>query len=285
MPILPGERFRRLSRRRFRFHYRLPAHGLPFLAEVHLRPERRLPLHTHAGWQCLIPLHPLRYRLTDDERIASAGELLRFPPALPHALTDNGQACVVFLDIRIDPDSALASCIAGLPRQRLLVAPTVRRACTSAWSRCAGLPAPHRSIRIMAQLWRLLDGVHADENPNQDTPPPTDSLDPRLAALDDLLRYCPQDHITVADMAAHVGLSASQLSRLARHHLGVSPLQRLLHWRIERARELLLTRETIDTVAHQCGFGSVDHFRRCFRRHTGVLPGEWRRHQGLSPDA
>jgi AraC-like DNA-binding protein len=280
MPILPGKHFRQLSRRRFRFHYRLPSHGLPFLAEVRLQLRGQPPLHSHPYWQCLIPYRALRYRRQHDEQDASAGELLRFPPDSAHALMSDLPQTLMFLDIRIAPDSLLAASIAALPRQRLFLDVERLESHAMVMAAAGGLPTAQRTIRLMAQIWQLLDLLTGESISNRTVS--VQQVDARLAALDDLLRYWPQQRITVADMAAHVNLSCSQLNRLCRQHLGVSPLQRLLYWRIQLACELLSTTQTdIMHIAHQSGFGSVDHFRRCFRKITGQLPSDWRQHQQL----
>ena len=47
--------------------------------------------------------------------------------------------------------------------------------------------------------------------------------------------------------------------------------------RIERAKHLLLStdRKVLD-IAFECGFQNSVHFNKCFRRQTGMTPGEYR---------
>lgn len=81
-------------------------------------------------------------------------------------------------------------------------------------------------------------------------------------------------------IARHVSfLSASQLSRLFRSRLGVSPLRHLKQVRLERAAQLL--RSSTDAVAitaRRVGYRNVSHFVRDFRRTFGVTPLEYRHH-------
>jgi AraC family transcriptional regulator len=47
--------------------------------------------------------------------------------------------------------------------------------------------------------------------------------------------------------------------------------------RIERAKALLTTTPaSVTQVAHLVGFSNVGHFRRLFRLHTGLTPGDLR---------
>lgn len=58
---------------------------------------------------------------------------------------------------------------------------------------------------------------------------------------------------------------------------GVSPLQWLLHQRIERAKELLETTTLpMDQVARGCGLGTADSLRAHVVRRTGLTPSAYR---------
>lgn len=76
--------------------------------------------------------------------------------------------------------------------------------------------------------------------------------------------------------AAHV--SSPHLARLFRRETGRTVGDHLLFLRVTRARELLATtdRPPLD-VAAACGFESVEHFYRIFRRLTGLTPGKYRK--------
>jgi AraC-like DNA-binding protein len=84
--------------------------------------------------------------------------------------------------------------------------------------------------------------------------------------------------VGLGELARACGLSRSHFAREFKNTMGMPPLQWLLAQRIERAKGLLLnTSDTIDTIAHQCGFTDQSHFTRSFSKSVGITPGAWRR--------
>jgi len=58
---------------------------------------------------------------------------------------------------------------------------------------------------------------------------------------------------------------------------GMSPLDYLRNLRVERAKVLLeITIQTVDAIAHACGYSDVASFRRLFRCTTGMTPDAYR---------
>ncbi|MFJ9727428.1 GlxA family transcriptional regulator [Streptomyces sp. NPDC101209] len=83
--------------------------------------------------------------------------------------------------------------------------------------------------------------------------------------------------LTLTDLARHAGVSVRTLTRRFRAESGVSPLQWLLHQRIERARELLETTTLpMDQVARASGLGTADSLRAHVVRRTGLTPSAYR---------
>ncbi|MEU8982244.1 helix-turn-helix domain-containing protein [Streptomyces sp. NPDC048309] len=83
--------------------------------------------------------------------------------------------------------------------------------------------------------------------------------------------------LTLTDLARHAGVSVRTLTRRFHAESGVSPLQWLLHQRIERAKELLETTALpMDQVAHACGLGTADSLRGHLVRRTGLTPSAYR---------
>ncbi|GLW09836.1 AraC family transcriptional regulator [Microtetraspora sp. NBRC 13810] len=97
--------------------------------------------------------------------------------------------------------------------------------------------------------------------------------------------------LTLADLAAHARSSVRNLTRRFRAETGLSPLQWLLHRRIERARKLLESTElSVEQVARLTGLGTADSLRQHFARRIGVTPSAYRatwrheRDRGVSPE-
>jgi transcriptional regulator GlxA family with amidase domain len=83
--------------------------------------------------------------------------------------------------------------------------------------------------------------------------------------------------LTLTDLARHARTSVRTLTRKFHAETGLSPLQWLLHQRIERARELLETTTLpVDQVARASGLGTADSLRQHLTRRVGLTPSAYR---------
>jgi AraC family transcriptional regulator len=81
------------------------------------------------------------------------------------------------------------------------------------------------------------------------------------------------------DIAAAANLSPSQLTRLVKQTLGVSPYQHVIQVRVNNARHLLSAgsgRRSLAEIASAVGFADQSHLTRHFKRLTGVTPRRYR---------
>ena len=85
------------------------------------------------------------------------------------------------------------------------------------------------------------------------------------------------DKLSVEEIAANAGYSASYFSHLFAEETGLSPYQFVVKSRIEHAQQLLkTTRQTVQEIAFQCGFNSAANFCYTFRKLVGTSPHEYR---------
>ncbi|WP_433433857.1 GlxA family transcriptional regulator [Nonomuraea sp. CA-141351] len=83
--------------------------------------------------------------------------------------------------------------------------------------------------------------------------------------------------LTLADLAGHAKVSVRTLTRRFHAETGLSPLQWLLHRRVDRARELLETTDLpMDQVAAKSGLGSADSLRKHLAGRVGLTPTAYR---------
>ncbi|MGW0194171.1 GlxA family transcriptional regulator [Nonomuraea sp. NPDC003201] len=83
--------------------------------------------------------------------------------------------------------------------------------------------------------------------------------------------------LTLADLAGHARISVRTLTRRFHAETGLSPLQWLLHRRVDRARELLETTGLpMDQVAGRSGLGSADSLRKHLVSRVGLTPTAYR---------
>ncbi len=108
--------------------------------------------------------------------------------------------------------------------------------------------------------------------------------DPVLAPVLSLMHGEPDRKWTVAELAAAVAVSRSQLDERFRAVLGRSPILYLTEWRMHLAEELLATTELgVVDVAHRVGYRSEEAFSRAFKRARGMSPTPWRQARAHRP--
>lgn len=84
--------------------------------------------------------------------------------------------------------------------------------------------------------------------------------------------------VTLAGIAAAAGISKSEALRCFHKTLQTTPVQFLLHYRLGRARDLLLhTDDTVTAIAIACGFENISYFVRQFAAHFDMTPKAYRR--------
>jgi AraC-like DNA-binding protein len=91
-----------------------------------------------------------------------------------------------------------------------------------------------------------------------------------------------RDGLTIAQLAAHVGIPEHRLRRLINQRLGHRNFNTFLNgWRLGDVKAALRdpaqAAVPILTIALDAGFSSLGPFNRAFRAETGVTPTEYRR--------
>jgi transcriptional regulator GlxA family with amidase domain len=87
-----------------------------------------------------------------------------------------------------------------------------------------------------------------------------------------------EDPVPLAELTRRTGVSQRQLERLCKRYLGATPAQYYVQLRLERARRMLRqTDMSVAEVAIACGFVSLSHFAKVYRRHYGLSPREDRK--------
>ena len=89
--------------------------------------------------------------------------------------------------------------------------------------------------------------------------------------------------LSLERLAAHVGVSRSQLTRLFRARYGVSLQTYIRGRRVTLAQARLREADApLAQLALDCGFSDQSHLSRAFRDAVGVSPGRWRLEAALT---
>jgi AraC family transcriptional regulator len=106
--------------------------------------------------------------------------------------------------------------------------------------------------------------------------PTTGGLAPwRLRLIDERLREV-REAPTLAELATLCNLSVRQLTRGFRANRGRSIGDHVAQCRLDNAKRLLATNESVKSIAYSLGFASPSSFCFAFRRATGETPRQFR---------
>jgi AraC-like DNA-binding protein len=99
-----------------------------------------------------------------------------------------------------------------------------------------------------------------------------------------ILQYIDLHHtepgLSLSDLAARVAVSSAHFSRVFKQLTGMNVTDYVNAKRIVTAKELLATTPGgIERIAERCGFESLPHFHRLFKKLAGTTPGAYRRGQ------
>jgi AraC-like DNA-binding protein len=87
----------------------------------------------------------------------------------------------------------------------------------------------------------------------------------------------PSEHISLTDLAAENRYSVSRIGHVFKEVFGISLCKYQIRQKIELSKVLLLRDgRSIEEIAKEVGFGSLQHFYRHFVRIVGMTPGKYR---------
>lgn len=90
----------------------------------------------------------------------------------------------------------------------------------------------------------------------------------------DYINDCLASKITLDELAANSSLSKYHFLRLFKKNMGLTPHHYIVTQRIHKAKELVLSGESLSQVSLNVGFSDQSHFIRNFRKIYGYSPKE-----------
>ena len=84
--------------------------------------------------------------------------------------------------------------------------------------------------------------------------------------------------ITLSDLSAMFNLNQFYLQKLFKRYVGQSPSEYMVHLRLTKAKELLLTTHlSISEISYAVGIENTSHFTRQFKAQEGITPQDFRK--------
>ena len=213
------------------------------------------------------------------------GELAVAAPGANQRIVMDGRSCVSVILLPVEPlAEALADGAPGFDgdfgalHARTFRNPRVDRLMDAMWRETAA-DHPYGALFAENAAQTLAIELLCEAHACTVAPPGTRALPPpALARVEDYLDANLGDDVSLADLAALVGLSPYHFSRAFKAATGLPPHRYLIERRVARARERLEHGgDPIVDVALECGFSSQAHMTSTFTRQLGVSPGRYRK--------
>jgi AraC-like DNA-binding protein len=203
------------------------------------------------------------------------------PPGVTHGLKASTR--VRTLDIKFNVrNRALVSALRGITPLYCAADSSIRTPFERIWQEGDGQEPLYREMCALHLLELLLRLQRI--SPARKTATPVSRTETEVARADMLtgaVMSFVSEHVaeplTVRRLAGELGCSERSLRQHLHDVLGVSPLQYVTHFRIDRAKCLIRESDcALKEVASMVGFRSIHHFTRVFHQITGKSPGAWR---------
>jgi len=99
-----------------------------------------------------------------------------------------------------------------------------------------------------------------------------------MAGRDEILKNLSSPELNIENISKELNITPEYFRGLFRKAFGISPRKFIIKSRIEKAKELILSKEfKIGEIAKLCGYSSTSYFTREFKRETTYLPSEYKK--------
>jgi len=222
-------------------------------------PYKKTDFHAHHAVQVTLSLQGWFTLENRDRQVG--GDAAAVAPDAEHALAGEGMVAHLYVDPEGEPGRQLqrtlfsGETLVSIPASSLGGLPARLR---------AGFESPHRSDQSLidfgrALLAKLAPGSERDERPEA-----------RVRRMSAWAAGRLDSPVTLADAAAHVGLSTGRARHLFVEETGL-PFRTYLLWRrLMRAAELFSAGSSLTDAAQNAGFSDSSHLSRTFRRMFGI---------------
>jgi AraC-like DNA-binding protein len=94
----------------------------------------------------------------------------------------------------------------------------------------------------------------------------------------DSIHMNPSEKWTLEKLALIAGMSRTNFSKHFKSISGITPIEYLTNWRLERAKDMLTTTDIpIAEIANTVGYEASEYFQKIFKKNVGVTPSTFRK--------
>jgi len=233
-------------------------------------PAREVPRHSH---DTAYFFFVIRGQYATEARgrsdLCGPGSLIFNPTGTTHRdhfVDDDGE----FLAVSVPPHLE-ARIVLSIPTSTVISTPGLQTIARAA-AREVNAGAVDTNFVLEGLGLQLIAGSAASARPQPTRPPDW------LARVRDHLRDRSEHTLSIAEVAAEVGVHPVHLARVFRRYHGCSPGEYTRAWRVEHAKRLIAhSRLSLSDIALAAGFYDQSQFANTFKRATGLTPGAYRR--------
>ena len=244
--------------------------------------------HYHSAVEIIMPIRgEVLYTVADFSYRVQADEVLIIPPNWEHGLTmQEGSARYLLL---FEPDNIFTmrdmKLIEGLLRIPIYLTeqPEAQDAVRALLMQVVNCYEKKEFLwnsicySYLLQIYAKLGQLNMTRELNR-SDPQRSKTDPEI--MDSARLYIDQNYmreITLEDVSAFTGFSRCYFSRVFKRYFNVSFSDYLRQKRVNMAEELLIhSRQSIQDIAANVGFGSIATFNRVFRAARNCTPSRYR---------
>jgi AraC family transcriptional regulator len=241
--------------------------GAVAFSETRYRPAGRMERHVHPqGYFCIVRGGGFREEWRGGSSIHGSGDVIFHAPGDAHAntfLSEGARCWNVVLD-----DALLAGL--SIPYPRTVLTRRAVRPLVTALQRELGR-ADRSALIVEGLVYQVLGETLQRETPFARRPA-------WLEHVRETIRTRFDAPLSVADLAADVGVHPVHLSRAFHRRFGVAVAAEVRRVRVEEAARLLRhSALPLSDVAAAAGFADQSHLTRVFKRAKGTTPARYRR--------
>lgn len=108
-------------------------------------------------------------------------------------------------------------------------------------------------------------------------------LDKKLYQLKEEIYRYPEREWTLECMSEKLNISTGYLQAMYKKNFNSSCIEDVIHSRINKAKEYLeFSQYSVSYIMNLCGYNSLEHFYRQFKKVTGLAPNKYRRMRKMS---
>lgn len=228
--------------------------------------------HFHESFEILFIIGGRRHVFTGNNTLSlNKGDLLFIPPDILHkSLGLSGESEIYSLYL---PDNGE---FRKLPRESLFISSRTKtaeriRILLDSMADEFKSKTPGYELMISARSSEIAGCIMRSREIRTETP------GTKIMAVTDFIGGHSHEDLSLGRLSEHFFLSESYLSRAFHRETGFTLVEYINHTRVLKARSLLKgTDKKISRIGQLCGFGSITHFGRIFKKLTGMSPRAYR---------